>query len=86
MFSNLGISFSTRGLTFRQPGRFFSLARNTKNDREFDHKIEGQYFITNVVHQFSNKGRSYFNQVVGVKTHTYQEVTKMPEGDVMIIS
>ena len=85
LFSNLGISFSTRGLSIRQPGRFFSLARNTRNDAEFDHKIEGQYFITNVIHHFSNVGRNYSNQIVGIKTHTFKEVTKMPEGDVMLI-
>lgn len=85
LFSNIGIAFSLRGMTIRQPGRFFGLARNTKNDREYDHKLEGQYFATNVTHHFSNKNRSYYNQVVAVKVHTFREETKLPEDDNILI-
>jgi hypothetical protein len=85
MFTNLGISFVCRGLTIRQAGRFVGVARNTKNDKEYDNKLEGQYFLTNVVHHFSNRTRSYFTHMVGVKTHTYQELTQLPQTDVTII-
>lgn len=85
LFSNLGIAFSVRGMTIRQPGRFFGLSRNTKNDREYDHKLEGQYFSTNVIHHFSNQNRSYWTQVVGVKVHTFKEETKLPDDDLILI-
>lgn len=85
LFSNLGVSFSVRGMTIRQPGRFFGLSRNTKNDREYDHKLEGQYFSTNVIHHFSNQNRSYWTQVVGVKVHTFKEETKLPDDDLILI-
>ena len=57
----------------------------TKNDKEFDHKLEGQYFIVNVIHHFSNDTRNYSNQMIGVKTHVYDEKNKLPEDDVIII-
>lgn len=85
LFSNLTINFSVRGLTMRQTGRFFGLSKQNLNDKEYDHKIEGQYFVTNVVHIFDNANRSYNNQIIAVKTHTYQEITKFESDDVLII-
>jgi hypothetical protein len=85
LFSNLAISFSVRGLTQRQTGRFFGLSKNNSNDKEYDHKIEGQYFVTSVVHVFNNADRTYSTQMVGVKTHTYKEITKFQSDDVLII-
>lgn len=85
LFSNLAISFEVRGLTIRQTGRFFGLSKQNLNDKEYDHKIEGQYFVTNVVHVFDNRNRNYSTQIVGVKTHTYQELTRFDSSDVQII-
>ena len=85
LFSNLAINFSTRGLTIRQTGRFFGLSKQNLNDKEYDHKIEGQYFVTNVIHFFDNKSRSYTTDLIGVKTHTYEEITKFQSDDVLII-
>jgi len=86
LFSNLGISFSCRGLTMRQPGRFFGLSKQTLNDEEYDHKLEGQYFVSNVIHYFSPVQRAYYNELTAVKTHTYKEEIKLPEGDILIIT
>lgn len=86
LFSNLGITFSLRGMTIRQPGRFFGLSKRTQNDKEFDHKLEGQYFVTNVVHHFSNAERNYSTQLVGVKTHTFQNQNPFEPDDVILIS
>ncbi len=85
LFSNLGISFSTKGLTFRQPGRFFGLSKQTLNDKEFDHKLEGQYLTTQVIHHFSNTERSYYTQIVGVKTHIYKSETTFESDDLILI-
>jgi hypothetical protein len=86
LFSNLAISFSTRGMTIRQPGRFFGLSKLDLNDKEFDHKLEGQYFVTSVIHHFSNTKRVYHNQLIGVKTHTFQEMSEFKSSDVILIS
>lgn len=86
LYSNLGISFYNRGLTHRQPGRFFGLSKLTANDKEYDHLIEGQYFTTEVIHHFSNTNREYSTQIVGVKTHMYQNLTPFPSSDVMLIT
>ncbi len=86
MFTNLAIAFSLRGLTIRQPGRFFGLSKLTKNDKEYDNKLEGQYFITNVLHYFSNQERTYFTQTTGIKVHTFKELTTIPDDDALIIS
>jgi hypothetical protein len=85
LFSNLAISFSVRGSSHRQTGRFFGLSKQAQNTKEFDNKLEGQYFVTNVIHHFSNSNRNYTNQLIGVKTHTYKEFTKFESDDVMII-
>jgi len=84
LFSNLAITFATRGQTIRKPGRFFGLSKQNLNDKEFDHKIEGQYLITSVVHHFNPEKRNYFTQLVGIKTHTYKETTKFESSDVLI--
>lgn len=85
LFSNLGISFSTRGLTFRQAGRFFGLSKQTLNDKEFDDKLEGQYLATEVIHHFSNTNRSYYTQMVGVKTHVYKDGTPFNSDDLILL-
>lgn len=86
LFSNLGISFTVMGLTIRQPGRFFGLSKLTGNNKEFDSKLEGQYFVTNVIHHFSNTTKSYYTTVTAVKTHTYNEQTVFDSSDVNIIT
>jgi hypothetical protein len=87
LFSNLAISFTVQGSTHRQTGRFFGVSKRTGNFYEHDHKVEGQYFVTNIVHHFSNADKKYSNQLIGVKTHTYMELadTTFTTDDVMII-
>lgn len=86
LFSNIAISFSTKGLTFRQPGRFFGVSKRTANYTEFDNKLEGQYLTTQVIHHFSNTERSYYTQMVGVKTHMYISDTIFDSDDLILIS
>ena len=86
IFSNLSIAFTVRGLTLRQPGRFFAISKEVQNDKEFDHKLEGQYFAVNILHHFSTASRGYYTEITGVKTHTYREETQLPQDDVLIIN
>jgi hypothetical protein len=86
LFSNLGIAFTIQGLTIRQPGRFFGLSKLTGNDKEYDSKLEGQYFVTNIIHHFNNTTKTYQTQITGIKTHTYKEMTTFEPSDVDIIS
>lgn len=85
LFSNLAISFNVKGSTHRQTGRFFAVSKTANNNNEFDNKLEGQYFLTNIIHHFSNFSRSYTNQLLGVKTHSYKETTKFSPNDNMIL-
>lgn len=74
MFSSMDISFVARGMTIRQPGRFFSISKTGEiNDKDFDHRIEGQYLTTNIVHSFKPTNMDYSNAIHGVKFHVYQE-------------
>lgn len=87
LFTNLCISLQLRGLTHRNPGRFFGLSKQTQNDQEHDSKLEGQYFLTSVNHNFSTSNRSYSTELIGVKVHTYQETNRMQDGeDVTVIN
>jgi hypothetical protein len=86
LFSNLAITFDIEGSSNRQPGRFFAVSKQSENAEEFDHKLEGQYFLTNVVHHFRNSTNSYMNRIIGVKTHTYEENTLFGSGNASIIN
>jgi hypothetical protein len=86
LFSNLAISFDVEGSTHRQPGRFFGVSKQSENSEEYDNKLEGQYFLTNVVHHFNNAKNSYMTRIIGVKTHTYEENSSFVSSDVSIIN
>lgn len=85
MFTNLGISFSTRGMTIRQPGRFFGFSKRDKNDKDYDDLLEGQYFTTDVIHHFDNQTRTYSTQIVGIKVHRFKDTKKLSPDDVILI-
>jgi len=86
LFQNLAISLDLRGLTQRQPGRFFGLSKSTENTQEHDNKLEGQYLTVNVIHLFSTSSHSYSNKIIGIKTHTYQEKFALVDDDVITTS
>jgi hypothetical protein len=77
---------SLRGLSQRQPGRFIAISKQSQNDQEYDGVLEGQWWITNVLHHFSPKDRSYSNNISAVKTHVYKTDKLADEDDVMIVS
>lgn len=87
LFNAIGISFPARGMTIRQPGRFFSVSRKGEiNDKDFDHRIEGQYLATNITHVFKTDDSNYFNDIVGVKCHVWMDSWPLDEdGDYTLI-
>jgi hypothetical protein len=68
---NQAISFTTAGLTFRSPGNFIFIDRNTSSAEKnpFDDKALGQWMITKVNHTFTKN--YYVNNVIGVKVDAY---------------
>lgn len=86
LFANLAITFDVEGSTKRQTGRFFAVSKLTDNAEEYDHKLEGQYFVTNIIHHFNNSDNSYMSRIIGVKTHTYEETTGFTSSNVSIIN
>lgn len=81
VYTNLGINLSLRGLSFRQCGRFFGLSKQSENTQEYDGKLEGSWLITNLIHHFSPKDRSYSNNISAVKTHVYEDRNPVKDGE-----
>jgi hypothetical protein len=68
---NQAISFTTGGLTFRSPGNFIFIDRDTSTAEKnpFDDKALGQWMITSVSHIFTKQ--NYTNNVIGVKVDAF---------------
>ena len=67
------IQFNVKGDTTRRAGVWIAMDKNTNyTDNEYEMKVLGQYFITSVVHRFSNNG--YDNQILGVKPYFYKQM------------
>ena len=80
---NQACELTTYGLTCRTPGKFISIDRKnnlSKADNDFEDKLIGQWLLTNVTHKFT--GLTYYANVVGVKMHSFKELTTfIPEND-----
>jgi hypothetical protein len=75
---NNAISFHVKGLIDRQPMRFMGIIRkNSIVENDFDSKITGVWFVTNVKHVFM--GRNYQNVISGVKLHNNRNTKKKIE-------
>lgn len=73
LFGGAAIMFDVPGLTNRRAARFISVDRqNPYETNDYDSKLLGQYFVTNVTHKFTNKG--YSNNILAVKPYYYNEV------------
>jgi len=68
---NQAISFTCAGLTFRSPGNFIFIDRDTSTAEKnpFDDKALGQWMITKINHVFSKN--YYINNVIGVKVDAF---------------
>lgn len=74
LFKNLGISFRALGATLRQPGRFIGIILGRyNNEQDYDNRLEGQYLITEVTHEFEPKKKTYYNNIIAVKSHLYEK-------------
>lgn len=72
LFLNQCLIFEVDGATLRQPGRFVGIDRQTYSDNALDYKLCGQWFITNVKHNFFHN--MYLNEVTAVKMHSYDNL------------
>ena len=63
---NVGIEFESIGMTNRQSGKFFSIRKDHKYyDNEYEGKLQGIWYCTNVTHIFTGTG--YTNNISGIK-------------------
>lgn len=74
IYMNNSINFYCDGNTARRSARFFTVTTQvTLQDSNFEKIINGEWFITRVVHHFTGKG--YSNDISAVKTYTYEELS-----------
>jgi len=70
IFLNQAVSFKVPGSTHRQTNRFIGITRNTSLPiSEFDQKMLGTYYITEVKHVFA--GGEYTNEIKAIKTYNH---------------
>lgn len=72
LFEGNAIEFTVPGETTRRSCRFISVSNNTTSNGhhgKFDDKVEGQYFVTGVIHKITNN--TYTNKVIGTKLYNY---------------
>lgn len=73
VFLNQAISFKVPGSTHRQANRFIGINRNSTLDiSEFDQRMLGTYYVTEVKHVF--EGGEYNNEIKAVKTYNYFDI------------
>lgn len=72
LFEGNAIEFTVPGETTRRSCRFISVANNITSSGlhgKHDDKVEGQYFVTGVIHRIKNN--TYTNKIVGTKLYNY---------------
>ena len=73
LFTTLVLTIGTLGMVFRHPGTFFGFDREGWADNNYDNRLCGQWFLTNVSHHFENG--QYINQITGVKMHSFEKMS-----------
>lgn len=73
LLNGAAISFSCKGQTSRQAGRFIAIEKVKYNDTDFDERIEGQYLTMEVLHNFNFKTQSYNNNIIATKLHRFSD-------------
>ena len=73
LFTTLVLTISTAGMVFRHPGVFFGFDRNGWADNNYDNRLCGQWFLTNITHHFEDS--QYINQITGVKMHSFEKMS-----------
>jgi len=73
LYGGPAILFDIKGSSNRRSGRFISVdRRNPYHENDFDSKLLGQYFITQVTHRINAAG--YTNSIMGSKPYYYNTV------------
>jgi len=71
LFSNMAIEIVIKGQLFRKTGTFFSVDRQGSYiENQYDSKVLGIYFLTEVEHQFIGE-TEYMQRIVGIKTNHF---------------
>jgi hypothetical protein len=65
IFENMGLSITIPGQVYRTPGTFIEINRSSKGG-EFDKKLLGHWYITEIKHTIDSKG-VYMNQLLCTK-------------------
>ena len=73
LFTSLVLTIGNIGMVYRHPGTFFGFDRNGWADNNYDNRLCGQWFLTNVSHHFENS--QYINQITGVKMHSFEKMS-----------
>lgn len=73
LFLNECLSFTVRGSTFRTAGVFIGIDRKANQvDSVFDEKLLGQWYTTNVKHEFTPQG--YNNTITAIKPFAARDI------------
>lgn len=72
LFHNACISFTTFGLTIREPGSFIAIDRSDgEANNDYNNKLYGQWFVIKVEHTF--EAGIYYNKIYAVKVHRFRK-------------
>ena len=74
------IEFTVPGETTRQAAKFISVEHNDtvgSEENTFNDKMDGQYFVINVIHRIKNG--EYTNRIIGVKPYNYRQIFEIDE-------
>lgn len=77
LFLNEVLAMRMYGSTHREAGMFIGVDRYGWSDNDFDFKLLGQWYVTNVIHNFLHE--KYVNKITMVKLHAYKKFTKAPD-------
>ena len=74
LYQSNAIEFTVPGEPTRQSFRFISIEYKGPDQTQYNDKIEGQYFVTSVIHRIKNN--MYTNKIIGVKPYNYKHVSE----------
>lgn len=82
VFLNDSITFESKGLILRQPGRWITInRRHSNNENDFDYQLLGQWLLTNIKHSFSKE--TYTNTITAIKYFTFKKQTYFDDSNIV---
>lgn len=67
---NLGIEFKVQGSSHRHPGRFIGLDKFKNTNNKYDHRLLGQWFVTNTILRW--KDSELYNEIAANKVVSFK--------------